>query len=72
MSKLIMFTKAIARYVASGAKNVSKEDYKKRLKECETCPYVKGGTCGVCGCNIVWKAKMKTENCPKNFWDEQT
>jgi len=71
MNRIWNLTKAITKYIASGGKNVSKEEYEKRLKECDTCPVRKGNTCGACGCFLIAKAKMKTENCPNNFWDEQ-
>lgn len=49
-----------------------------RLDLCRDCPYLKISTnkitkktifkCGVCGCFLKAKTKIKTEKCPKGFW----
>ena len=47
------------------------EDYneiRKRKTICRRCDHNKGGLCGRCGCVIMLKTKLKTENCPEGFW----
>ena len=60
------FSKDFAKYVASGAPNVSKKDYEERLEACGNCVYfIKDRMrCGKCGCLIEHKAKWKTAICP--------
>tara|TARA_Y100001938_G_C7861893_1_gene316002 strand:- start:180 stop:494 length:315 start_codon:yes stop_codon:yes gene_type:complete len=69
------FTKEVGTYVANGAPNVSTEDYAERLDACMSCNYLmkKSMRCGLCGCVLQFKAKMKTAECPDkpSRWKEQ-
>jgi hypothetical protein len=57
---------------------VSKEEFKRRLKLCNTCPerlkssnnnpLNKFSRCPLCGCFIRLKAKLETEGCPLGDW----
>ncbi len=45
-----------------------------RLKICQNCPYLlkQTNSCLVCGCFVEYKAKLKTEDCPKHNWPKLT
>jgi len=60
------FSKEVVKYVASGAQNVTAEDYADRLDSCNKCPHIKKERmrCGLCGCLVEHKAKWKTTVCP--------
>jgi len=69
------FTTELASYIGNGAPNVTSEDYAERLDTCLTCPHLmkKNMRCGLCGCVLQFKAKMKTATCPDkpSRWKEQ-
>lgn len=50
--------------VPSSAK---REESKRKLKICDTCPARKGYMCGDCGCVLVAKASSDSP-CPRNKW----
>ena len=60
------FTKDTAEFVASGAPLVTRTDYAERLDACLSCEHIqkKHMRCGLCGCMLQLKAKMKTSTCP--------
>ena len=60
------FAVEVGKYVASGAQNVTPEDYVDRLDACLICPHLQKEKmrCGLCGCLLEHKAKMKTTTCP--------
>lgn len=70
IQKAMNFSKAIAKYVKSKERYVSKRVYEERLKKCETCIFQIEGVCKGCGCPLISKAKIKTEKCPEDKWDE--
>jgi predicted RNA-binding Zn-ribbon protein involved in translation (DUF1610 family) len=57
---------------------VSKEEFKERLKLCNSCPerlkaskkqaLTKFSRCPECGCFIYLKDRLKTEECPLGDW----
>ena len=61
---------AVGRYVAAGAKNVSRASRHERLKQCKACEMLSGTRCSVCGCFVAIKSWMATEACPLNKWME--
>ena len=67
------FTKEVGTYIANGSPNVSPEDYQKRLETCLACPSLKRNVmrCTTCGCEMEYKAKWKTADCPENKWKPQ-
>tara|TARA_R110002051_G_C8403931_1_gene448997 strand:- start:131 stop:457 length:327 start_codon:yes stop_codon:yes gene_type:complete len=69
------FTLEVTNYVVNGAPNVTPEDYAERLDACITCEHVqkKHMRCGLCGCMLQMKARMKTATCPDkpSRWKEQ-
>lgn len=70
-SKLKMaanLAKAVTKYVASGAENVTTEQLEARLDVCNMCEFRNDSQCSICGCFIEKKAAMKTEDCPMAFW----
>lgn len=72
------FAAASARWVSSGFKVITEEEFGKRLAICEPCPNWKGeagfgmGRCGKCGCVKV-KLYLASEKCPLPvpLWKEQ-
>lgn len=64
---MLRFVWALVKYILVGGR-VSQEVYKDRLDICNSCEYLKGTQCGICGCYVKVKAKWTTENCPKNKW----
>lgn len=65
------------KWLSSGARFVSTEEYEERINTCMECPnksspstsplYALLNTryiCGLCGCDIERKAKLTTESCP--------
>lgn len=66
--KVKNFLLAISKYAINGFKNVSSEDYEKRLITCNDCDKNKHGVCQECGCFIGVKAKWATEDCPLGKW----
>ena len=69
------FTNDTAKFIKAGTPLVSKEDYAERLDTCIACEHVqkKHMRCGLCGCMLQLKAKMKTTTCPDtpSRWKEQ-
>jgi uncharacterized paraquat-inducible protein A len=69
------FTKDTAKFVKEGAPVVSTGDYAERLDACVSCEHVqkKHMRCGLCGCMLQLKARMKTAECPDkpSRWKEQ-
>lgn len=59
-------------------KYVSKEDFKERLRLCNSCPerlkasgnqsLTKFSRCPECGCFIYLKGRLETEECPLGDW----
>ena len=62
------FTKTIAEYVSDGMTNVSKSELESRLSECTMCEFRNNEQCGICGCFMSSKAKMRTASCPLGKW----
>ena len=69
------FTKDTAKFVKSGSPIISKDEYAERLDACMKCEHVnkKSMRCGLCGCMLQMKARMKTAECPDkpSKWKEQ-
>lgn len=68
------FSKELTKYIAEGAPNVSEQDYRERLADCNACEHLDKDRmrCGKCGCLVQHKAKWKTTTCPINVWKSQT
>lgn len=70
------FGMAALAYATDGFKNVTEEEYQRRLEICKGCPLVQiaGETmkCGACGCtlngDILAKARWRTQECPQKKW----
>ena len=39
-----------------------------RLRECQSCPQLQGATCGICGCMVNFKTRVKAASCPIGKW----
>lgn len=64
--------KAVVNHTLNAGKNVSEEDYKKRLEICGGCQFHKDGRClhKSCGCFLKRKAWWESEKCPIGKWEE--
>jgi hypothetical protein len=56
------------RHSFNGFKNVSLDEYKKRLNICNACKFRSGKRCLKCGCYLSKKAWWKSEKCPIKKW----
>lgn len=53
------------------SKIATKTEYSdNRLSLCNTCEFKKGSVCGICGCVLKAKTKVKQEYCPMNKWND--
>jgi hypothetical protein len=62
-------SRALARWAATGFTTVDDATYQRRMSACVQCPELSGQgsdrpVCSLCGCQVVWKARMTSENCP--------
>lgn len=48
--------------------NLNENIRKKRLDICKVCTFRDGKWCGICGCVLDAKTRVKSEHCPKNLW----
>ncbi len=57
---------SLFQYAKSGFKNVTDEEYQKRITICEACPFyeLQSGRCKLCGCVQSVKARMSSSQCP--------
>jgi hypothetical protein len=67
--RIIRFLKAVIKYIRFGQRTPI-DIYINRLSICKDCNYFddEKWSCKNCGCYLEKKAKMNTENCPKNKW----
>jgi len=71
------FAKAIAKHIATGAKEVTREELEFRLKQCTICEHRVDDRCSVCGCfitsNVLSKGKAfwKDQVCPLGRWKRE-
>lgn len=80
VKKVVSFTKAVAKHVATGMKNVSDEEYARRLAICDTCQAcdktIEQWQCRECGCYLregdvrPGKARWADQKCPLKKWGE--
>jgi len=61
-------TTAMAKFLASGLKTVSRSEVERRLRTCAVCPHYTGLRCRVCGCFTNAKARLPYEACPLGKW----
>ena len=62
-------SRALARWAATGFTTVDDATYHRRMSACVQCPELSGQgsdrpVCSLCGCRVVWKARMTSESCP--------
>lgn len=59
-----------ARAIAKGEDGVSAEEVTRRLAICKPCSsYLEAqGRCSECGCYMKFKARLRTQNCPRKKW----
>ncbi len=68
------FTKAVAKHIATGAREVSKAELEYRLTQCSVCEHRVDNRCSLCGCfitsNVLSKGKAfwKDQHCPIGKW----
>ena len=59
---------SLADFVADGCTTVSEEQYRQRLKICDTCPERRNNRCMKCGCRLSLKARGRAFKCPEEKW----
>ena len=69
MKRVIRFIKSLYRYILHGSK-VSNAEYIGRISVCNTCDSLDKDRlmCKECGCYIMKKSRMNTEECPLKKW----
>jgi tetratricopeptide (TPR) repeat protein len=60
--------KAMAKFVTSGFKTVSREAHERRLATCGVCEHHIGLRCRLCGCFTRQKSWLPHEHCPAGKW----
>lgn len=70
IAQVFSFLKAQVTHLLTGAESVSQESYSQRLDICAACEFLNpvNGECNKCGCPVVEKAKMMTQDCPDKRW----
>jgi tetratricopeptide (TPR) repeat protein len=61
-------TQAMAQFLGSGLKIVSRPEREERLRICSACPHHTGLRCRLCGCFTNTKARLPYEECPIRKW----
>lgn len=56
-------------YIRHG-KELPVGEVSRRLSVCSRCVFETNGVCDGCGCPLVAKARLSTEECPFGYWDE--
>lgn len=59
---------AMMKFIGSGFKTTTPEEYRARLAVCSTCEHHTGIRCRICGCFTAAKAKLVHEQCPAGRW----
>jgi hypothetical protein len=62
---------AVYRFVRSGCDFAGRKECRERLKICDSCEKRDGNVCTACTCNLLLKAKMRSESCPLGKWPHQ-
>ena len=65
----VNLAKAAAEFIADGLHTVTPEVFEQRLDVCAGCPQRNDERCGVCGCFVKEKAKMRVSECPLSYWN---
>jgi len=60
--------RAAVRIVSTEKLFVSKEQRSERLDVCNQCEELENGRCSECGCFVVAKSWLTTEDCPTGKW----
>lgn len=70
LSKLFSLTKATVSYIASGMKQTTDEELKRRLEICGTCTLFdkENFKCKACGCYLKYKAGWADQHCKEEKW----
>lgn len=68
LTKAVSFGQAVVKHVTTGMEVVSDEVYESRMRACNACPFKEENSCKMCGCNLLVKAKWKTQQCPDGRW----
>lgn len=64
----VNFFKAMGRMLAGAGATVSTDAYEARLTVCDSCERRNGKWCAECGCQLLFKAALATEDCPLKKW----
>lgn len=68
-TQLGSFAGAMGRWVAAGLPRLDDDQVAARLAICGGCDQFADGRCRVCGCWLLAKARMTTEDCPLGKWN---
>ncbi|MAK37878.1 MAG: hypothetical protein CMC15_17095 [Flavobacteriaceae bacterium] len=70
ISKINKFAKGIKGLTKStlGLGLASEEVIKERRSICDTCVHRDNKSCSICGCFIIPKTRVASEECPKGYW----
>lgn len=69
MKRIFRFLKALWRYILYGHR-VSFDLFTTRINCCSSCKHLNKDKwmCNICGCYVVKKTQMDTEECPIKRW----
>lgn len=68
IDKIKGFSSAMTRWAKSGFQTVDSKEYKNRIDICKSCEYFDKGRCRICGCFMIAKCWLASEECPKQKW----
>lgn len=55
--------------LSGGSVTVNERLHGQRMRECQSCPQLsRSGTCGLCGCAVQFKTRVKAASCPAGKW----
>ena len=55
--------------LTGGSVTVNERLHAQRIRQCQACPQLTAsGTCGLCGCVVSFKTRVKAASCPAGKW----
>lgn len=73
LRRILNYTDAYARYLASGCRDVGDETFAVRMEACGSCDRynLEKDTCNECGCKMRTKCRWAVMACPLGKWGEE-
>jgi hypothetical protein len=60
---------SVGEAMAGNSITVNERLHAQRMRECVSCPQLsRSGTCGLCGCIVAMKTRVKAASCPAGKW----